>query len=154
MNPTKLELASVQDQDDLTVTLAPQHMEKVHKNDSSDSEYRVEKVPSYKLKMGVRTVKKRKYKILGENREIDEIPTDRDAIMGNSTHGDSALDDNVKYEPHEHHTSLSDVPQLTTQVQTSPNTDGEEDAKLTSCPHMGLEAEQFPQPTTQQPVEQ
>jgi hypothetical protein len=52
-------------------------MEKVYKDDSSDSEYMVEKVPSYKLKMGVRTVKKRKHEVLGETGEIDEVPTDR-----------------------------------------------------------------------------
>jgi hypothetical protein len=113
-NPTKLKLYSVHDQDDLTATLAPQHTEKVHKDDSSDSEHMKEKDPSYKLKMSVRTVKKRKHEVLGEIGEIDEIPIDRDAIMGNFTHGDSALDDNVKYEPREHQTSLSDVPQLTT----------------------------------------
>ena len=96
----------------------------------------MEKVPSYELTMGVRTVKKRK------TGEIDEIPIDRDAIMGNFTHGDSALDDNVKYEPREHQTSLSDVPQLTTQAQPNPHTDDEEDAKMTS------------HPTTQSPVEQ
>jgi hypothetical protein len=95
-NPARLKLPSVQDQDDLTETLAPQHMEKVHKDDSSDSEYMLEKVPFYRLEMGVRT-KKRKYEVLGETGEIDEVPTDRDAIMGNSTHGDSALGDNVKY---------------------------------------------------------
>ena len=53
-------------------------MEKVHKDDSSESGHVVEKVPSYKLKMGVRMVKKSKYEILGENGEIDEIQTDRD----------------------------------------------------------------------------
>jgi hypothetical protein len=62
-------------------------MEKVHKDDSSDSEYIVEKVLSYR--MGVETVKRRKYEVLGEAEEIDEISTDRDAIMGNSTYGNS-----------------------------------------------------------------
>jgi hypothetical protein len=81
-------------------------MEKVHKDDSSDYEYKVEKAPFHKLKMDVRSVKKRKYKVLAENEEIDEIPTARDAIMGNSTHGDSALDDNDEYEPREHQTNL------------------------------------------------
>jgi hypothetical protein len=76
-------LSSVQDQDDPTVTLAPQHMEKVHKDDSS--EYMVEKVPCYKLKMVVRTVKKRKYEVLGETGEIDEVPADRDTIMAPPT---------------------------------------------------------------------
>ena len=38
---------------------------------------------------------------------------------------------NVKYEPREHRTSFSDVPQLTTQVQTSPHTDEEEDGNIT-----------------------
>jgi hypothetical protein len=79
-------------------------MEKVHKDDSSDHEYKVEKAPSYKLEMTVRSVKKRKYEVLVENEEIDEIPTARDAIMGNSVHGDSALDDNDEYEPREHQT--------------------------------------------------
>ena len=103
----RLKLPSVQDQDDLTETLAPQHMGKVHKGASSDSEYIVEKVPSYKSEMGVRT-KKWKYEVLEDTEEIDEAPTDREVIMGNSTHRDSALDDNVKYEPQERQTSLSD----------------------------------------------
>ena len=38
LNRTKLKMSSVQDQDDLTATLAPQRMEKVHKDDSSDYE--------------------------------------------------------------------------------------------------------------------
>jgi hypothetical protein len=115
----------------------------------------VEKVPSYKLEMAVRSVKKRKYEVLVENEEIDEIPTAKDAIVGNFTHGDSALDDNDEYEPREHQTSLDDVPQLTTQVQTSHHTVEEEDAKMTSRPHnMDLETEQITQPTTQPPVEQ
>jgi hypothetical protein len=75
------------------------HMEKVHKDDSSDPGYMVEKVPSYKIKMGVGTVKKRKHEILGETGEIDEVPADRDTIMGNTTHGDSAIVDNVEYGP-------------------------------------------------------
>jgi hypothetical protein len=130
-------------------------MEKVHKDDSSESEYTVEKAPSYKLKMGVRMVKKRKYEVLGETGEIDEVPTDRDAIISNSTHGDSALGDNVKYGPQGHLRSLSDVPQLTTQIQASPHKDEEEDAMMFSCPkYMNLEAEQFSQPTIQPPVEQ
>ena len=53
-------------------------------------------------------------------------------FMGISTYGDSALDDNIKYDPQEHCTSLGDVPQLTTQVQTSPHTEEEEDARLTN----------------------
>jgi hypothetical protein len=92
----------------------------------------VEQVPFYRLEMSVR-MKKRKYEVLGETGEIDEVPTDRDAIMSNSTHGDSALGDNVKYVPQEHQTSLSDVPQRTTQVQASPHKHEEEDAKMTSC---------------------
>jgi hypothetical protein len=64
LNPTKLKLPSVQNQGDLTVTLATQHMEKVHEDDSNDSEYMVEKVPSYKLTMGARTIKNRKYEVL------------------------------------------------------------------------------------------
>jgi hypothetical protein len=92
-----------------------------------------------------------RYEVIGETEEINEAPTDREVIMGNSTHGDSALGDNVKYEPQEHQTSLSDVPQITTQVQANPNQDDEEDAKMTGHPtHMSLEAE----PTTQLPAEQ
>jgi hypothetical protein len=87
LNLTKLKLPSVQDQGDLTVTLATQHMEKVHEDDSNDSEYMVENVPSYKSKMDVRTVKKRKYEVLGETGEIREVPTERNAIMGNSPTG-------------------------------------------------------------------
>jgi hypothetical protein len=76
--------------------------------------------------------------------------------MGISTHGDSAIDDQIKFEPQEHCTSLGDVPQITAQVQTSPHTEEvEEDAKLTNCPcNMDLEAEQFPQLTIQQQVKQ
>jgi hypothetical protein len=75
--------------------------------------------------------------------------------MGNSTHGDSAVGDNVHYEPRDHQMSLSDVSQLTTQVRASPNNDEEEDAKMTCCQdHMSLEAEHFLQPTTQPPMEQ
>jgi hypothetical protein len=44
----------------------------------------------------VETVKKRKYEVLGETVEINEAPTDRDAIMKNSTYGNSALGDNAK----------------------------------------------------------
>jgi hypothetical protein len=104
LNPTKLKLLFVQDQDDLTATLAPQQIEKVHKDDSSDYEYKVEKVPFYKVKTAVRSVK-RKYEVLAENEEIVETPTARDAVMYNSTHGDSALDDNDEYEPREHQTN-------------------------------------------------
>ena len=64
-------------------------MEIVHEDDSSDSEYLVEKVLSYRMEMGVETVKKRKYEVLGETGEIDEVPTDKDAIMGNLTLGDN-----------------------------------------------------------------
>jgi hypothetical protein len=152
LNQTKLKLPSVQDQDDLTATLAPQYMEKVHKDDSSDYEYKMGNAPFYKL--AVRSVKKRKYKVLAENEEIDEIPTARDAIMGNSTHGDSALDDNDEYEPQEHQTSLDDVPQLITQAQACHHTDEEEDARMTSRPHnKDLETEQISQLTTQPPEE-
>jgi hypothetical protein len=41
LNPTKLKLISVQDQEDLTATLDPQHMEKAHRDDSSDHKHRV-----------------------------------------------------------------------------------------------------------------
>jgi hypothetical protein len=151
---TKLRQSSVRDQDDLTETMAPQHMEKVHKDDSSESEYMVETVPSYKLKMGVRMIKKRKYEDLGETGESDEMHTDRDAIMGNTTHEDSAPDDNAKHEPQDHNTSLSDVPQATTQTQASPHKDEEKDAKMTShLTNISLEAEQFSQLTTQTPEE-
>ena len=44
------------------------------------------------------TVKKSKYEVLGETGEINEVHTDRDTIMGNSTYGDSALGDNAKDE--------------------------------------------------------
>ena len=129
-NTAKLKLSSVQDQEDLTEKLAPQHkgkptfechlckrvvrqeneathmkkvhkddssdseylMEKVHKDDSSDSEYLVEKVLLYRMEMAMETVKKRKYKVLGETVEVNEVPTDRDAIMKNSTYGNSALE--------------------------------------------------------------
>ena len=64
-------------------------MEKVHKDDSSASEYIAEKVLSYKMEMGVDTMRKRKYEVLGETGEIDEVPRDRDAIRGNSTLGDN-----------------------------------------------------------------
>jgi hypothetical protein len=90
---TKLKQISVQDQDDLTATLAPQYMEKVHKGDSSDYDH------SYKLEMDVRSARKRKYEVLAENEEIDELPTVRDIIMDTSTHGDSALNDKDEYEP-------------------------------------------------------
>jgi hypothetical protein len=39
------------------------HMKKVHKDDSSGSEYQVEKVLLYRIEMGVETVKKRKYAV-------------------------------------------------------------------------------------------
>jgi hypothetical protein len=74
LNPTKLKLPSVQDQDDLTVTLAPQHMEKVHKDDSSDNED---------------MVKERKYEVFAVNRETDEVLADSNTIMGDFTHEDS-----------------------------------------------------------------
>jgi hypothetical protein len=76
--------------------------------------------------------------------------------MGISTHGDSAIDDNIKFEPQDHCTSLGDVPQITAQVQTGPHTEEvEEDAELTdwTC-NTDLEAEQFPQLTTRQQVKQ
>jgi hypothetical protein len=67
-HPTKLKLSSVQNQEDLTGKLAPSfkchwckrvvgkeneanHMEKVHKDDSSGPGHMVEKVPSNKEKM-------------------------------------------------------------------------------------------------------
>jgi hypothetical protein len=152
LNPTKLKLISVQDQDDLTATLAPQYMEKIHKGDSSDYELKGEESPSYILEMNVRSARKRKYEVLAKNEEIDESPTVRDFIMDNSTHGDSALNDDDEYEPRGLHTSLDEVPQLTTQVQTCHQTVDEEDAKMTSCPHkMCLEAEHSPQIITQPP---
>ena len=134
LNRTKLKMSSVQDQDDLTATLAPQHMEKVHKDDSSDYKHEVENTPFYKLKLAVRSVEKRKYKALTEKEEIAETPIARDAIIGDSAHGNSALDDNDEYEPQEHQTGLDDVPQLTTQVKTCNHTDKEEDDKMTNCP--------------------
>jgi hypothetical protein len=117
LNQTKLKLTSVQDQDDLTATLAPQHMEKVHKGDSSAYELKMEKNPPYKLEMNERSARKRKYEVLAENEEINELPTVRDTIMDNSTHGDSALNDNDEYEPQEHQNSLEDVPQFTTRYR-------------------------------------
>ena len=68
---------------------------------------------SPRMEMDVAAVEKRKYEVLGEVEEIDEVSTDRDTIMADSTHGDSALGDNAKDEPQEHQTSLSDVPQST-----------------------------------------
>jgi hypothetical protein len=131
------------------------HLEKDHKNDSSDSECMVGKFPPYKLKMGVRMVKKRKYEVRGETEEIDEATTDMDASTSNSTYGDSALGAYVKYESQEHLRSLSDVPQLTTWIQASTHRDEEEDARMTHClTNMSLETEQILQPTTQPPVEQ
>jgi hypothetical protein len=154
LNRTKLKLSSVQNQDDLTATLAPQHMEKVHKDDSSDYEHEVKNAPLYKLKMAVRSVKKRKYEVLTEMEEIDETPTARDAIMGNSTHENSALDDNDEYEQQEHQTSLDDVPQPITQVQTCHHNDEEKDAKLTNrLYNKGMETGQITQPSTQPPEE-
>jgi hypothetical protein len=122
LNTTKLKLISVQDQDDLTAPLAPQYMENVHKGDSPDYELKVEENPSYKLEMNTRSARKRKYEALAENEEIDELPIVKDTIMDNSTHGDSALNDNDEYEPRGQQTSLDDVPQLTTQVQTCHHT--------------------------------
>ena len=102
--------------------------------------------------MNVKSARKRKYEVLAENEEIDELPTVGDATMDTSAHGDSALSDNDEYEPQEQQTSLDDVPQLTTQVQTCHHTVDEEDAKMTSCPHkMSLEAEHSPQIITQPP---
>jgi hypothetical protein len=102
--------------------------------------------------MNVKSARKRKYEVLAENEETDELPTVRDTIMDNSTHGDSALNDNDEYEPREQQPSLDDVPQLTTQAQTCHHTVDEEDANMTSCPHkMSLEAEHSPQITTQPP---
>ena len=120
-NPANLKLSSAQDQGDLPETLDPQHngepqfqyhlykevvmkeneanhMKKVHKDDSSDSEYLVEKVLLYRMEMDVETVKKREYKVPGEAKEINEVHIDRVTIMGNSTYGDSALGDNARDE--------------------------------------------------------
>jgi hypothetical protein len=71
-------------------------MEKVHKDDSSDSEYLVEKALPYRMEMDVETVKKRKYEVLGETVEINEVSTDRGAIIKDSTYGNSAIGDNAK----------------------------------------------------------
>ena len=152
LNPTKLKLTSVQDQDDLTATMAPQYMEKVHKGDSSDYEPKMEKNPSYKLEMMMGSARKRKHEVLAENEEINELPTVRDTTMDTSAHGDSALSDNDEYEPRGQQTSLDDVPPLTTQVQTCHHIIDMEDAKMTSCPHkMNLEAEHSAQIITQTP---
>ena len=99
LNRTKLKLTPVQDQDDLTATLAPQYMEKVHKGDSSDCELKVEKNPSYILEMNERSARKRKYEVLAKYEEIDELPTVKDTFMDNSTHGNSTLNDTDEYEP-------------------------------------------------------
>jgi hypothetical protein len=64
-------------------------MKKVHKDDSSDSDCQVEKVLTNRMGMTVEAVNKKKYEVLGETVEIDEVPTDRDAIMKNSTYGNS-----------------------------------------------------------------
>ena len=76
--------------------------------------------------------------------------------MGISTHGDSAIDDNIKFEPQDHQASLGVVPQITAQVQTGPHTkEVEEDAELTNCAcDMDLAAVQLPQHTTRQQVKQ
>jgi hypothetical protein len=152
LNPTKLKLISAQDQEDLTTTLAPQRMEKVHRVESSDHEHGVGKGPPYKLEMDMGSAKKRKHEVLAENEEINELPTARDTITDNSSHRDSTLDDNDGYEPRGQQTSLDDVPQLISQVQTCHQTGEEEEAKPASCPHkMCLEAGHFSQITTQPP---
>ena len=76
--------------------------------------------------------------------------------MGISTHGDSAIDDNIKFELQDHRASLGAVPQITAQVQTGPHTkEVEEDAELTDCAcDVDLEAVQFSQLTTRQQVKQ
>jgi hypothetical protein len=78
-NPTKLKLSDVQSKEDWTGTLTTSfkdhlhkrdisleneanHMKKVHKDDSSDSEHLVE------------TVKKSKYEVLEETVEINKVP--------------------------------------------------------------------------------
>jgi hypothetical protein len=51
--------------------------------------YIAEKALSYKMEMGVDTMRKRKYEVLEETEVIDEVPTDRDIISENSTLGDN-----------------------------------------------------------------
>jgi hypothetical protein len=94
-------------------------MKKIHKGDSSDSEYSmkrahtddppdfkhsvvtilphrmerdVETVKEGKCEALVETGKKRKYEVIGETVEINEVPTERDTITEDSTHGDIAKD--------------------------------------------------------------
>ena len=129
-------------------------MDKVLKDDSSDYKHEVENTPFYKLKLAVRSVERRKYEALTEKEEIAETPIARDAIIGDSAHGNSAIDDNDEYEPQEHQTGLDDVPQLTTQAQTCRHTDEKEDDKRTNCPRNNdMITGRISQPTTQPPEE-
>ena len=59
------------------------------------------------------------------------MPIARDIITDNPSHEDSTLDDNDEYEPRGQQTSLDDVPQLISQVQTCHQTGEEEEAKPT-----------------------
>jgi hypothetical protein len=91
----------------------PRSASDTHENPQTLTTSPIVQVKSPRMEMDVAMVEKRKYEVLGEAEEIDEVSTDRDDIMGNSTHGDPALGDNAKDEPQGHQTSLSDVPQPT-----------------------------------------
>jgi hypothetical protein len=96
---------------------------------------------SPRMEMDVATVEKRKYEVLGKAKEIDEVSTDRDSIMRNSTNGDSALGDNAEDEPQEHQLSritctvthqLSRITCTVTQTVAS----AESNWKQYQCPHL------------------
>ena len=180
-NPMELKLNSVKSQEDLSRTLNPKvkrrlykrvasqgsetnHMKNDHKDDSSDSEHQVEKIPHCTMEKDGETVMEKKYEDLvetGMKRKYEdlkatveiEVSTERDAIMEDFTHGDFTAED--KHERREHQTNLNDVPQLINRAQPNPHTDDEEDARVTSQPtHTSLEAERVVPPTTKSPVEQ